>query len=85
MIQALGSRIIAVVIDLEEKKGGLILPGRKHYDTLKVVNYGSDCDLNLDVDDIIFTHADCGFPIEFKGTRYICLTSEQVLAVFRED
>lgn len=82
-IKPIGKRILAKVIEKEQKKGSLILTNDKSDKTknMKVIAVGSVADIF--VDDIIMCLSYVGTAIEQDEEKFLIVNEEDILAVVK--
>ncbi len=83
MIKALGKRVIVQKVDLEIKKGSLLLEAKNYY-TAFVMAYGGDVDVAIDVGDIVYIGNSHGFSLEINGSSFISVHEESILAAWKD-
>lgn len=88
MIEAFGDRILVRIVEIEKKKGLLIVPDeKKDFQIGQVFSIGYDAslfehslDAYLDVGDYVYTRKYAGLLIEYDGIEYVSLEQKEILA-----
>ena len=92
MIQAYGDRILVRIVEIEKKKGVLIMPDeKKDFQVGKIVSIGAGLffegipnDSPVFVDDYVYTRKYAGLLIEYAGVEYVSLDTKEILAFSKE-
>ena len=92
MIQAFGDRILVRIVELEKKKGTLIMPDeKKEFQIGQIVSIGAGLtfegipqDSPIFVDDFVYTRKYAGLLIEYDGVEYVSLDHKEILAYAKE-
>lgn len=86
MIAACGKRLI-VKEKIQEKdpKSLLIIPQKKDQIFAKIIAFGKEVDMPLQIGDFVIIFNDSGVPFEVEGKEYISILENQVLALWKEE
>lgn len=92
MINAYGERILVRIVELEKKKGVLIIPDeKKDYQIGQVVSLGAalafegiPTDAPVFIGDYVYTRKYAGLLIEYDGIEYVSLDTKEILAYSKE-
>lgn len=83
MIKAFGKRIIVDVVDLEPKKGSLLLVTKdRGIITAKVIAFGSEVDKSIEVGDMLYLYPFTGEKVEINGHEYLSVPEDHVVAAW---
>lgn len=92
MIQAYGDRILVRIVEIEKKKGVLIMPEeKKDFQIGKIVSIGSGLlfegvpnDSPIFIGDYVYTRKYAGLLIEYDAVEYVSLDTKEILAFSKE-
>lgn len=92
MIEAFGERILVRIVEIEKKKGILIVPDeKKDFQIGQVVSIGPDSYIfeadrgdYITVGSYVYTRKFAGLLLEYDGVEYISLDPKEILAFSEE-
>jgi len=92
MIQAFGERVLVRIVELEKKKGILIVPEeKKEFQIGCIASIGAGLvfegiphDSPIFVGDYVYTRKYAGLLIEYDGVEYVSLDTKEILAFAKE-
>jgi co-chaperonin GroES (HSP10) len=81
MLRAIGKNILVKVKPKEQKKGVLILDNSNEPFEALVINVGKNCEVDVNVDDVLLLVPYCGSKISTEDDGYLLVTERDILGV----
>lgn len=82
MIQSANNRLLCRPLEIEQKKGALILTSeKKQHQIALVVSIGPDSETSAHVGDIVYAHRNSGLIVEHNDMTYVSFRDDELIAI----